>query len=110
MRILHNHRRRRHCFPLPVLVEKIHLLGPGPINFPELELATAILQLVNAAKSQLTRQVSEVATLRVDQPRASRSNCSDRRRKTESSKTKRYPAAETVNLDLDLYLGGGRRT
>jgi hypothetical protein len=56
-----------HCFPLPVLIEKFHGTGPGPVNYPELELATAVLQLVNfvkptVANSQLTRQLSEVAT------------------------------------------------
>jgi hypothetical protein len=63
---------KRHCFQLPVLIEKIHLPGPGPVNFPELELATAVLQLVNvvqpaAAKSQLTKQLSEVATQFIQQ-------------------------------------------
>ena len=63
---------QRHCFPVPVLIEKIHLPGPGPVNFPELELATAVLQLVkavepHAAKSQLTKQLGEVATQFIQQ-------------------------------------------
>ena len=57
---------KRHCFPLPVLIEKIHLPGPGPVNFPELELATAVLQLTKAVqpsvgRSQLAHQLDEVA-------------------------------------------------
>jgi len=63
---------RRHCFPIPVLIEKIHLPGPGPVNYPELELATAVLQLVkavepHAAKSELTKKLSETATQFIQQ-------------------------------------------
>jgi hypothetical protein len=52
---------------LPVLIEKFHVPGPGPGNYPELELATSVLQLVNfvkpmAANSPLTKQLNEVAT------------------------------------------------
>ncbi|HVO23250.1 MAG TPA: hypothetical protein VMW56_06440 [Candidatus Margulisiibacteriota bacterium] len=63
---------KRHCFPVPALIEKIHFPGPGPVNFPELELATAVLQLVNAVQpavknSQLTKQLGEVATQFIQQ-------------------------------------------
>jgi hypothetical protein len=56
---------KRHCFRIPVLIPDIpHRPVPG--NYPELELAIAVLQLVKviqpAAKdSQLTKQLSEVA-------------------------------------------------
>ena len=63
---------RRHCFPLPILVEKIHLPGPGPVNFPELELATAVLQLVTAVQpsvgqSPFTKQLGDAATQFIQQ-------------------------------------------
>jgi hypothetical protein len=63
---------RRHCFPLPVLIEKIHLPGPGPVNFPELELATAVLQLIKAVQpsvgpSQFTKQLGDAATQFIQQ-------------------------------------------
>lgn len=56
----------RHCFSIPVLVPSPHP-GPGPVNFPELELAIAVLQLVQVVQpsvqhSELTRQLSDVAT------------------------------------------------
>jgi len=63
---------QRHCFPIPVLIEKFHGPGPGPVNFPELELATAVLQLVhfvqpNGASSPFTKQLNEVATHFIEQ-------------------------------------------
>ncbi len=63
---------KQHCFPLPILVERIHLPGPGPVNFPELELATTVLELIRAVKpvagsSQLTDQLGEVATRFIQQ-------------------------------------------
>ena len=41
---------RRYCFPVPLLVEKIHLPGQGPINYPQLELAIAVIDLANAVR------------------------------------------------------------
>jgi hypothetical protein len=63
---------RRHCFPLPVLVEKFHIPGPGPVNFPELELATTILQLVKniqpqLGQSQFAKQLTDVSTQFIQQ-------------------------------------------
>jgi hypothetical protein len=62
----------RHCFRLPRLLEKFPPPGPEPRNFPELELATAVLELVNfvqpaVARSQLTSQLSEIATQFIQQ-------------------------------------------
>jgi hypothetical protein len=52
---------------VPVLIEKFHVPGIGPVNMPELELAVSVLQLVSAVQpsipdSQLTRQLGEAAT------------------------------------------------
>jgi hypothetical protein len=63
---------KRHCFPLPILVEKFHIPGPGPINFPELELATTVLELVKVVQpqvgqSQFARQLSDVSTQFIQQ-------------------------------------------
>ena len=58
---------KRHCFRIPVLIPDIPRRPPPPWNYPELELAIAVLQLVHviqpaAPESQLTRQLSEVST------------------------------------------------
>jgi hypothetical protein len=63
---------KRHCFPLPVLVEKFHIPGPGPVNFPELELATTVVDLVKSVQprvgqSQLTKQLVDVSTQFIQQ-------------------------------------------
>jgi hypothetical protein len=51
----------KHCFPVPSLIEKIHI--PKPTNYPPFELAIAVLQLVNALPaSDLSRELSTVAT------------------------------------------------
>jgi len=57
---------KKHCIPLPVLIpQPIHI--PPPENFPPLELATAVLQLVEAIgptarAPELTNSLREVAT------------------------------------------------
>lgn len=56
---------KRHCIPVPMLIEEFHVPGPEPVNFPELEVATSVLQLVKTAlpsgtKSALSSQLSEV--------------------------------------------------
>lgn len=56
---------KRHCFRIPMLIEKFHV--PVPENFPELELAIAVLQLVkttpsSGVKTSLAKQLTEVAT------------------------------------------------
>ena len=40
---------KKHCFPVPTPAPS-HLPGPGPINFPELELATTILTIAPQLK------------------------------------------------------------
>ncbi|HTO83139.1 MAG TPA: hypothetical protein VMQ73_12930 [Methylomirabilota bacterium] len=61
---------KRHCFPVPVLVEKIHV--PPPNNYPPFELAVTVLDLVKAvesvgAKSPLGDQLKQTATAFLDQ-------------------------------------------
>jgi len=63
---------RLHCFPVPELVQNIHIPGQGPVNFPEFELAAAVLKLVDAVGpitkgSALTKQLAEVATSFIQQ-------------------------------------------
>jgi hypothetical protein len=60
-----------HCFDVPILIEKVPL-KPHPGNYPELELAVTVLHLVNVVQpavknSQLTKQLSEVATQFISQ-------------------------------------------
>ena len=61
----------KHCFELPLLI-KPEFKKPEPHNYPELELAATVLQLVNVVQpavkdSQLTKQLSEVATQFISQ-------------------------------------------
>jgi hypothetical protein len=53
----------RHCFPLPSLIDPIHIHVPPPNNYPPFELAIAVLQLVNVVpESELSKELSQVAT------------------------------------------------
>jgi hypothetical protein len=52
----------KHCFPLPSLIDVVHIRRPGPVNFPPFELAISVLDLVNAVPdSELSRELSQVA-------------------------------------------------
>ncbi|HWA03946.1 MAG TPA: hypothetical protein VG819_10520 [Rhizomicrobium sp.] len=56
----------RHCFVIPLLVEKFHIPGPGPVNYPELELAVSVLQLIehirpNVKQAEFTDRLADVA-------------------------------------------------
>jgi hypothetical protein len=58
----------KHCFPLPSLIDPVHIHIPKPINYPPFELAIAVLQLVDAVPdSQLSRELSQVANRFIDQ-------------------------------------------
>jgi hypothetical protein len=58
----------RHCFPLPSLIDPKQIHRPGPVNFPQFELATAVLELVNAVpESDLSKELSQVATRFIQQ-------------------------------------------
>jgi len=65
-----------HCFPIPVLGPPVVIPhGPGPVNYPELELAATVMQMAEAVQhavpeSELTKQLTEVAGRFVDQVRA----------------------------------------
>jgi hypothetical protein len=39
---------QKHCFDIPELVDLAHIHGPGPVNFPQLELAVTVVGLVDA--------------------------------------------------------------
>ena len=65
---------RLHCFPIPVLIEKFHIPGIGPVNFPELELAISVLQLVehvrpNVKDSKLSEELTGIANRFIEQVR-----------------------------------------
>jgi len=59
-----------HCFPIPNLVDDSYFtqlhVGPGPVNYPELELAGTILSLVEVIDPQIkdkgfTKSLTDVA-------------------------------------------------
>jgi hypothetical protein len=57
---------QKHCFDIPTLVDLSHIHGPGPINFPQLELAVTVIGLVDAIeksgrKSELGTKLIEVS-------------------------------------------------
>lgn len=39
---------QKHCFDIPALVDLSKIHGPGPVNFPQLELAITVIGLVDA--------------------------------------------------------------
>ena len=52
---------KRHCIFIPLLVEVFR--KPPPQNFPELELAATVLEMVRVVgPSELSKQLSDVAT------------------------------------------------
>jgi hypothetical protein len=53
MRICFTFHGVRHCFDVPLLIDKNVLHVPPPQNFPELELAVTVLELVNHVKGQV---------------------------------------------------------
>ena len=44
---IHGH---KHCFDIPVLVDLSKIHRPGPVNFPQLELAITVMGLVDAVE------------------------------------------------------------
>jgi hypothetical protein len=65
---------QRHCFEIPTLVDLSHIHGPGPVNFPQLELAVTIVGLVHAVektrKSELGTKLLEVSNAFLQEVRA----------------------------------------
>jgi len=58
---------KKHCFPLPVPVPTHHGPDPGPINFPELELATTILTVAPDLKDvAFAKELTAIARRFVD--------------------------------------------
>ncbi len=54
---------RRHCFPVPSLIDRGVIKPPPPNNYPPFELAIAVLDLVSVVpNSELSKQLTEVAT------------------------------------------------
>jgi hypothetical protein len=53
---------KRHCFPVPLLVDSSAIRRPHPNNLPPFELAATVLELVRVVgPSDLSSQLSEVA-------------------------------------------------
>ena len=54
---------KKHCFPLPSLVDRQYIHKPPPPNFPQLDLAISVLDLVSVVpESELSKELSQVAT------------------------------------------------
>ena len=54
---------KRYCFEVPLLVEIPHIKRPGPVNFPEFDLAATVLEMVRVVgPSELSKELSAVAT------------------------------------------------
>jgi hypothetical protein len=57
---------QKHCFEIPTLVDLTHIHGPGPINFPQLELAVTVMGLVQTVektrKSEFGTKLLEVSS------------------------------------------------
>ena len=59
---------KRHCFPLPSLINRGQIHVPPPNNYPPFELAISVLELVNAVPdSELSKELSQVATRFIQQ-------------------------------------------
>ena len=66
---------KRHCFPVPTLIDQSVIHRPLPNNLPPFELAVSVLMLAQAVPaSDLTKELTQVATryietLRKDLPK-----------------------------------------
>jgi hypothetical protein len=59
---------KRHCFPVPSLIDRDVIKRPPPNNYPPFELAIAVLDLVSVVpNSELSKQLTEVATQFIQQ-------------------------------------------
>ena len=53
----------RHCFELPLLIDRSVIKRPPPNNFPQLELAATVLQLVEVVgNNEFSKSLAAVAT------------------------------------------------
>jgi hypothetical protein len=65
---------KRHCFDVPELVNPEFFHRPPPPNYPELELATTVLQLVDFIRpvvrdTEFTKGLTELSTRFIEQVR-----------------------------------------
>jgi len=59
---------KRHCFPVPSMIEPGAIRKPPPNNYPPFELAVSVLELVNAVPtSELSKELADVATRFISQ-------------------------------------------
>jgi hypothetical protein len=59
---------KRHCFPLPTLIDQSVIRRPPPNNMPPFELALSVLLLVEAVpSSDLSKELTQVATRFIQQ-------------------------------------------
>jgi len=59
---------KRHCFPLPSLINRGQIHIPPPNNYPPFELAISVLELVNAVPdSELSKELLQVANRFIQQ-------------------------------------------
>jgi len=66
---------QKHCFEIPMLVDLSHIHGPGPVNFPQLELAVTVIGLVQEVekagrKSEFGAKLLEVSNAFLQNVRA----------------------------------------
>ena len=61
----------RHCFDIPLLIDKSVIKRPPPNNYPAFDLAATVLVLTEAVpKSDLSVQLAQVASNYVNQVKA----------------------------------------
>ena len=61
----------RHCFDIPLLVDKSVIKRPPPNNYPAFDLAATVLMLVEAVpKSEFSTELAKVATNYINQVKA----------------------------------------
>lgn len=61
---------KKHCFPLPSLIDRQYIHKPPPPNFPPFELALSVLELVAVVPdSELSKELSQAANRFIDQVR-----------------------------------------
>lgn len=54
---------KKHCFPVPALIDQSVIRRPPPNNYPPFELAISVLDLVQAVPaSELSKELTQVAT------------------------------------------------
>jgi hypothetical protein len=63
MRICITFAGKKHCFDIPLLVDRSVIKRPPPNNIPQLELAATVLEMVRVVgPSELSKELSGVAS------------------------------------------------